>query len=100
MEEDRFYSAEEHDRFDATWTRTNEDGPWVLSDRDAWYANPAYTGPPHPHPEDSGTWIAIAEGDMTLEDYADQVREAKRVQKARDEAASAALRDQGDNIPF
>jgi hypothetical protein len=25
---------------------------WILSDRDVWYANPAYTGPRVPHPED------------------------------------------------
>lgn len=25
---------------------------WILSDRDVWYANPWYSGPPVPHPED------------------------------------------------
>lgn len=25
---------------------------WILSDRDAWYRNPFYVGPPVPHPED------------------------------------------------
>lgn len=25
---------------------------WILSDRDVWYRNPAYTGPAVPHPED------------------------------------------------
>ncbi len=49
--QDERYSAAERDHFDATWTRTNEDGPWILSDRDVWYANPAYTGPPVPHPD-------------------------------------------------
>jgi len=29
----------------------NPDWAWVLSDRDAWYPNPYYTGPPVPHPE-------------------------------------------------
>lgn len=24
---------------------------WILSDRDCWYANPYYKGPPVPHPE-------------------------------------------------
>ena len=28
------------------------DQPWLLSDRDVWYANPAYRGPAVPHPED------------------------------------------------
>lgn len=28
------------------------DQAWLLSDRDVWYANPAYQGPPVPHPED------------------------------------------------
>lgn len=25
---------------------------WVLTDRDVWYANPYYSGPPVRHPED------------------------------------------------
>lgn len=25
---------------------------WILSDRDVWYRNPFYSGPPQPHPED------------------------------------------------
>lgn len=25
---------------------------WILSDRDCWYRNPAYVGPPVGHPED------------------------------------------------
>lgn len=25
---------------------------WILSDRDVWYRNPYYKGPPQPHPED------------------------------------------------
>ena len=25
---------------------------WILSDRDVWYRNPAYSGPAVPHPED------------------------------------------------
>lgn len=24
---------------------------WILSDRDVWYRNPYYSGPPVPHPE-------------------------------------------------
>lgn len=28
------------------------DQAWILSDRDVWYANPYYKGPPVPHPED------------------------------------------------
>ncbi len=26
---------------------------WILSDRDVWYANPFYTGPPEAHPDDA-----------------------------------------------
>lgn len=26
---------------------------WILSDRDVWYRNPSYRGPPQPHPD---TW--------------------------------------------
>lgn len=32
--------------------RDNADQAWILSDRDAWYANPFYKGPPVAHPED------------------------------------------------
>jgi len=26
--------------------------PWILTDRDVWYPNPFYVGPPVPHSED------------------------------------------------
>lgn len=29
------------------------DCAWILSDRDVWYKNPYYKGPPEPHPEDA-----------------------------------------------
>lgn len=29
-----------------------KDQAWILSDRDVWYANPYYKGPPQRHPED------------------------------------------------
>lgn len=32
--------------------RDNPGQAWILSDRDAWYRNPFYTGPAVPHPED------------------------------------------------
>lgn len=32
---------------------TRRDQAWILSDRDVWYANPFYTGPAVPHPEDA-----------------------------------------------
>jgi hypothetical protein len=33
---------------------------WVLSDRDVWYPNPYYQGPPVPHPEDDDQDEALA----------------------------------------
>ena len=30
----------------------NQDKAWILSDRDSWYPNPFYVGPPVRHPED------------------------------------------------
>lgn len=40
---------------DLEWVRNvGADHPeraWILSDRDCWYRNPAYSGPPVPHPE-------------------------------------------------
>ena len=32
--------------------RERFDCAWILSDRDVWYRNPFYDGPPQPHPED------------------------------------------------
>lgn len=32
----------------------NSEKAWILSDRDVWYANPAYCGPVVRHPEDYG----------------------------------------------
>jgi len=32
--------------------RDNPKRAWILSDRDVWYRNPFYSGPPVPHPED------------------------------------------------
>lgn len=32
------------------------DQQWILSDRDVWYRNPYYKGPPQPHPEDDDQW--------------------------------------------
>jgi hypothetical protein len=34
--------------------RMRPDVAWILSDRDVWYRNPCYSGPPVPHPEDEG----------------------------------------------
>lgn len=34
--------------------RENPDRAWILSDRDVWYRNPFYQGPPVRHPEDDG----------------------------------------------
>lgn len=32
--------------------RERRDSAWILSDRDVWYRNPFYRGPPQPHPDD------------------------------------------------
>jgi hypothetical protein len=36
---------------------------WILTDRDAWYPNPFYQGPPVPHPE---SYDGEADGEPTL----------------------------------
>lgn len=55
---------QEHDAFtyatDTDWdnadalqrSHENTGDAWVLTDRDVWHANPFYTGPEVPHPED------------------------------------------------
>lgn len=45
----------EWDRFDTelgAYNRNDTQRAWILSDRDCWYRNPFYVGPPVPHPED------------------------------------------------
>ncbi|CAM2927767.1 MULTISPECIES: hypothetical protein [Acetobacteraceae] len=39
----------------------NPERAYILSDRDVWYRNPAYTGPELPHPEDDSAADFIAE---------------------------------------
>ena len=48
-------SDSEWDRFDTelgAFNNNNTTSAWILSDRDCWYPNPFYQGPPQPHPED------------------------------------------------
>lgn len=41
------------DREAALWVGYDRpDCAWICSDRDVWYPNPAYQGPPVPHPEE------------------------------------------------
>lgn len=35
----------------------NPDRAWLLDPRDVWVANPCYSGPPVPHPEDDSYWL-------------------------------------------
>ena len=40
------------------------DCEWILSDRDCWYRNPAYTGPAGRHPEDDGYYDDEYDADL------------------------------------
>lgn len=56
IEEREFYRDSEAavDRFDAVLHAYNSGdtkSQWILSNRDVWYRNPLYVGPPQPHPE-------------------------------------------------
>jgi len=70
-------SEAEWDRFDAELgaehraQRGEKPRPWILSDRDVWYKNPFYQGPPVPHPESS-------EAQWTDEDWAEAVIKAAK----------------------
>jgi hypothetical protein len=52
-QQDRMATPAEADR---EWVvnvgRDRPDQAWILSDRDVWHRNPAYSGPPVPHPEE------------------------------------------------
>ena len=62
--EDELYGLDEHLAFryategeaDREYAREvgreHPERAWILSDRDCWYANPFYEGPPVRHPED------------------------------------------------
>jgi len=48
-----YATASDWDRADALQLGEEQPGQaWVLTDRDVWHANPYYTGPALPHPED------------------------------------------------
>ena len=72
---------------------------WILSDRDVWYRNPAYTGPAVPHPEDYDpayddevTDLPETEGDHDL---------AHAMSLPGDHPAHVAALDDGDDdIPW
>ena len=61
---------EHHHTSEAEWDRAgaremgayNRDQAWILSDRDVWYENPYYQGPPVPHPEDDYQYEEIRAG--------------------------------------
>jgi hypothetical protein len=54
---------------DREWARNvgaqRPDQAWILSDRDAWYPNPYYTGPTVRHPDDDYSDDELA-GDFPL----------------------------------
>ena len=62
----------------------NPDWAWVLSDRDVWYPNPHYSGPPVPHPE--------SEWQGTDEEY--------RQMLAGQTATPAPVQPDDDDVPF
>ena len=51
---DTYLTDAEVDHFDAVLHAeiSGDTRAWILSDRDVWYRNPYYTGPPQRHPED------------------------------------------------
>jgi hypothetical protein len=52
-DEGGFSTESEMDQDDARVKGSHRPGQaWILSDRDVWYRNPYYKGPPQPHPED------------------------------------------------
>jgi hypothetical protein len=45
------------------------DRAWLLTSYDVWVRNPAYVGPPVPHPEDYSDYGPLDEGDGPREDF-------------------------------
>ena len=68
-------SDSEWDRAEACEAGAAEpDRAWILTDRDVWHANPYYTGPAVPHPEDDYDGYDDEAGDPALavaKDYDD-----------------------------
>lgn len=46
----------------------NPNRPWILSDRDVWYRNPFYSGPPVRHPDDESHYDSNEEVQVIPED--------------------------------
>jgi hypothetical protein len=90
-----------HYSSDAEWDREgarqigsfHPDRPWILSDRDVWYANPFYEGLPVPHPEDDEDYEAWA---------ADPVAwgEAELARRRAPRPPAQVAIDYGDDVPF
>lgn len=87
---DFYYSSEsEADRAEAMAIGYyHQDRAWISTDRDVWHANPYYTGPLKPHPEDDEAFIEW-EKDPIAWSEAEKVRRANRL--------STAINDE---IPF
>lgn len=82
---------------DREWARNvgieNPERAWILSDRDCWYPNPAYSGPPVPHPESD---------DISPEEAAAILAECEAAEE-RDDARSTRhypSLEGDDDIPF
>lgn len=106
-EEDRCATEAEADQEYALWAGSQDtQRAWILSDRDVWYANPYYTGPRVPHPEDDiyeAADLFFFNCEKIIERCADAGIIAKR--QARIEADLAAEADRrmqypDDEVPF
>lgn len=89
-------SDAEVDRYDVelgAFNNNNTESAWILSNRDCWYPNPYYVGPPVPHPESYAAEYA--------EDHAAELLELQE-QNRQDDEDSVYLADNADqgDCPF
>jgi hypothetical protein len=66
---------------------------WICTDRDVWYPNPFYSGPPVAHPEDDYLYFG---GDDRTPEEVEEDRRARLEDAASDIEAYAF----DDDIPF
>ncbi len=100
-DEDHLPTAEELDRREAfELGDENHAVAWVCTDRDAWHANPFYTGPAVPHPEliEDDAEMGAINIDTLIQML--QVQKAKGAKIVKLDGKATLLTDNGNFVLF
>lgn len=100
-DDDNYPTAEELDRREAFELSANNPAvAWVCTDRDAWHANPFYTGPAVPHPEliEDDAEMGAINIDTLIQML--QVQKAKGAKIVKLDGKATLLTDNGNFVLF